>query len=128
MGRAWPAIERSFRELKIPFTLRFTEYRGHAMRLAEEAVLAGAQRIMAIGGDGTNHETVHGLFSQQHRPPEEITYALLPFGTGNDWADSISCPSNHARACSDSFSPVRLCRILASWNITAMEPLKNDTS
>lgn len=92
MGRAWPAIERSFRELKIPFTLRFTEYRGHAMRLAEEAVLAGAQRIMAIGGDGTNHETVHGLFSQQHRPPEEITYALLPFGTGNDWARQYQLP------------------------------------
>lgn len=92
MGRAWPDIERNFHDLEIPFTVQFTEYRGHAMQLAGEAVLAGAQRIMAIGGDGTNHETVHGLFSQQHRPPEKITYALLPFGTGNDWARQYQLP------------------------------------
>lgn len=92
MGRAWPDIERIFQELEIPFTVRFTEYRGHAMQLAEDAVLAGAGRIMAIGGDGTNHETVHGLFTQQHRSPVDITYALLPFGTGNDWARQYQLP------------------------------------
>ena len=34
MGRSWPAIERIFHELELPFTVRFTEYRGHAMQLA----------------------------------------------------------------------------------------------
>ena len=92
MGRAWPDIERIFQELEIPFTVRFTEYRGHAMQLAEDAVLAGAGRIMAIGGDGTNHETVHGQFTLQHRSPADITYALLPFGTGNDWARQYQLP------------------------------------
>ena len=92
MGRAWPTVERIFHELDLHFTVRFTEYRGHAMRLAEEAVLAGAEKIMAIGGDGTNHEVVHGLFTQQHRPPIQITYALLPFGTGNDWARQYRLP------------------------------------
>lgn len=92
MGRSWPAIERIFHELELPFTVRFTEYRGHAMQLAAEAVLAGAEKMMAIGGDGTNHEVVHGLFTQQHRPPIQLTYALLPFGTGNDWARQYQLP------------------------------------
>jgi diacylglycerol kinase family enzyme len=86
MGRAWPDIARIFQSLNIPFTIRFTEYRGHAILLAEEAVLAGAGkdnghwRRRYQSRDGAR--TVHAAAPS----PAEITYALLPFGTGNDWA------------------------------------------
>lgn len=84
--KQWPVIERLLQEMGISYTIRFTERRGHATLLAEEAVLRGQRRILGIGGDGTSHEIINGIMQQQAVPSAEIMYALLPIGTGNDWA------------------------------------------
>ncbi|MBC7776299.1 MAG: diacylglycerol kinase family lipid kinase [Phycisphaerae bacterium] len=84
--REWPQIERLLQELGFAYTVQFTERRGHAAQLVENALLKGGRYLLGIGGDGSNHEMVHGIFSQQFVPPSEVFYALLPFGTGNDWA------------------------------------------
>jgi YegS/Rv2252/BmrU family lipid kinase len=94
--RQWPQIERLLQDLGFAYTVQFTEHRGHAARLVEDALLKGGRYILGIGGDGTNHELVDGIFSQQFVPPSEITYALLPFGTGNDWARQYAIPDNPA--------------------------------
>ena len=92
--RQWPQIERLLQELGFAYSVQFTERRGHAAQLVENALLKGGRHILGIGGDGTNHELVHGLFSQQFVPPSEVSYALLPFGTGNDWARQYGIPSD----------------------------------
>ncbi|MBK7336139.1 MAG: hypothetical protein IPJ00_08195 [Saprospirales bacterium] len=46
----------------------------------------------AVGGDGTNNETVNGILQQQAVAPSEVCYALLPVGTGNDWVRSLGIP------------------------------------
>ena len=86
MKRRWPAIERALQETGLDYSLHFTTGRGHAARLADDAVLKGYRYILGIGGDGTNHEIVNGLASQTHAPITDIHYALLPAGSGNDWA------------------------------------------
>lgn len=86
MGKAWPQIEQILQELGFSYSVHFTERRGHAVQLVENLLLKGGRHLLAIGGDGTNHEVIHGIFSQKFVPPSEVTYALLPFGTGNDWA------------------------------------------
>jgi len=95
--KQWPAIERLLQEMGISYTIRFTERRGHATLLAEEAVLRGQRRILGIGGDGTNHEIVNGIMQQQAVPSTEIMYALLPIGTGNDWARTYNLPNDPKR-------------------------------
>ena len=92
VGRRWPAIEQCLQELGYSYTVKFTEYRGHAIRLVEDAVLKGHRYLMGLGGDGTNHEMANGILSQQVVPPQDITYALLPIGTGNDWARMYGIP------------------------------------
>jgi diacylglycerol kinase (ATP) len=84
--RQWPRIEQLLQELGFDYSVAFTTHRGHAMRLVDDAILRGARRILGIGGDGTNHEIVNGIMQQRHVAPGEIRYALLPVGTGNDWA------------------------------------------
>ncbi len=86
MQKRWPLIERTLQELGFDYTVQFTESRGHAARLVEDAVLRGGRYLMAIGGDGTNHEVVTGIFQQNFVDPKELIYALMPVGTGNDWA------------------------------------------
>lgn len=86
VGRHWPHIEALLQELGFSYTVRFTEHRGHAIRLVDDAALNGRRHILGLGGDGTNHEIANGILRQPHVPPTDITYALLPIGTGNDWA------------------------------------------
>jgi diacylglycerol kinase (ATP) len=92
--RQWPQIEQLLQELGFAYTVHFTERRGHAAQLVENALLKGGRYILGIGGDGSNHEIVHGIFSQQFVPPSEVSYALLPFGTGNDWARQYGIPND----------------------------------
>ncbi len=92
VGRHWPDIERLLQELRFSYTVKFTEHRGHAIRLVEDAVLKGHRHFLALGGDGTNHEMANGILSQTVVPSTDIYYALLPIGTGNDWARMYDIP------------------------------------
>jgi diacylglycerol kinase (ATP) len=90
--RNWPKIEALLQEMGFSYSIQFTEKRGHATRLAEEAILKGHRKILGIGGDGTNHEIINGFFNQQQVPVTDIAYSMLPSGTGNDWARSYQIP------------------------------------
>ena len=52
------------------------------------------RHILAVGGDGTNNEVINGILSQTSAAPAEITYALLPIGTGNDWIKTHGIPKS----------------------------------
>jgi diacylglycerol kinase (ATP) len=86
VGRQWPQIERLLQLLEFDYTVKFTESRGHAVQLVEDAAVRGYRHIMALGGDGTNHEVVNGIMQQKTAASTDFIYALLPIGTGNDWA------------------------------------------
>ncbi len=92
--RQWPQIEALLQELGFAYSVHFTERRGHAEQLVENVLLKGGRYLLGIGGDGTNHEIVHGIFNQSFVPPAEVLYALLPFGTGNDWARQYGIPTD----------------------------------
>ena len=40
---------------------------GHAAQLAQEAYEQGYRRFLAVGGDGTAHELINGIFSREGR-------------------------------------------------------------
>ena len=57
---------------------------GHASELAREAYSQGYRKFLAVGGDGTTHEIINGIFGQP-RPPQRIELGFLPLGTGNSF-------------------------------------------
>lgn len=61
---------------------------GHAEELTRAAVEEGIGTIVAVGGDGTIHEVVNGLFATS-RTGQETSLALLPAGTGVDFARNL---------------------------------------
>jgi diacylglycerol kinase (ATP) len=63
-----------------------SESAGHARTLAEQAVRDGYDLVIAAGGDGTVHEVTNGLV---HGGRAQATLALLPIGSGNDFAYSM---------------------------------------
>ena len=108
LARRWPHIEQVLQSLGLSYTVKFTEHRGHATRLADDAILKGHRHILGIGGDGTNHEICNGILANQWADPLEINYALLPFGTGNDWARQWKTPHDPR---------TRLARLLAPQTV-----------
>jgi diacylglycerol kinase (ATP) len=57
---------------------------GHAVELAREAYEQGYRRFIAVGGDGTAHEILNGVY-ERARGKERIALGFLPLGTGNSF-------------------------------------------
>jgi diacylglycerol kinase (ATP) len=57
---------------------------GHAVRLAHEAYDQGYRRFLAVGGDGTAHEILNGIFAGR-TAVQRIALGFLPLGTGNSF-------------------------------------------
>ncbi|MDE7400642.1 MAG: YegS/Rv2252/BmrU family lipid kinase [Clostridia bacterium] len=68
--------------------VHMTEHAGHAKEIAGEVTRNGAfAHIIAMGGDGTLHEVLNGI-----EDTENCTLGLIPFGSGNDFAESAGIP------------------------------------
>lgn len=93
-ARRWPAVEAVLRAQLGEIKVAFTQCRGQAIELAQQAVRGGYRFIAAVGGDGTNHEAINGLMLQNNAPLADIAYTLLPIGTGNDWIRTHGIPTN----------------------------------
>lgn len=94
VGKRWPGIEQQLRFTGIPFDVVFTEKKLHATFLAAKAIQQGRRKLAAVGGDGTGNEVVNGIFQQTTCPAEEVTFTMLPAGTGNDWIKTHRIPKN----------------------------------
>ena len=57
---------------------------GHASALASEAYEQGYRKFLAVGGDGTAHEMINGIFARE-QPLDRIGLGFLPLGTGNSF-------------------------------------------
>ncbi len=94
--RLWPELARLLKESGIPFIHIFTEKPLDAQGFTLNAVQYGYRKIIIVGGDGTLNEAVNGLFLQAIVPSYEITLAMIPVGTGNDWGRMYGIPADHA--------------------------------
>ncbi len=82
-GRVAPALLAALDRADIAYDVVYTQAMGHGTELARQAADEGAERVLAVGGDGTIHEVVNGLLrSEAERTP---TLVVLPVGTGNDF-------------------------------------------
>ena len=80
-------IERELAARGVSFTLSETERPWHAAELAQAAVRAGADVVVAAGGDGTAHEVANGLLTLPNGAGDRLAaMGVIPVGTGNDFA------------------------------------------
>jgi len=80
--RAREPLVRAFRRGGWAVELVVTERPGQATELAAQAVHDGAQRVIAVGGDGAVHEVANGLLAAR----ASAAFGVVPIGTGNDFA------------------------------------------
>jgi diacylglycerol kinase (ATP) len=80
---AGPALSR-LREKGLSVDVIASTGPGHAVQLASEAYEQGYRRFLAVGGDGTAHEILNGIFVGR-RTVRRIALGFLPLGTGNSF-------------------------------------------
>lgn len=72
--------------------IRFTEYKGHAGELAEEAVKKNFDYVLAVGGDGTINEVASKLVHT------DTALGIIPLGSGNGLARHLGIPLHASKA------------------------------
>ena len=84
-GRTREAVERG-RPSWSDYAVYLTQAAGHATELACEAVGAGADLVLAVGGDGTVNEVARGLLGSP------AALGIVPVGSGNGLARALRIP------------------------------------
>lgn len=87
------AVDRAFAQARV----LWTEAPGHATELARQAA-GDSDVVCALGGDGTCHEVVNGLFAGRTPVNRKVVFSVLPFGTGGDLVRSLEVPKRLDKA------------------------------
>ena len=89
----WPTIQKQLDAAGVEYQAYETKSPGDATLHTRAALKSGIETIVVVGGDGTLSEAAEGFFQfndDLNVPPESInpsaTLAILPAGTGNDFA------------------------------------------
>ncbi len=97
LGKRWPEVSETLSRA-FPFDEAITEGPGDATRLVRRALEAGAERIVAIGGDGTINEVANGFYDDGRAVAPEASLAIIPFGTGGDFRKTLKLTTEVADA------------------------------
>ncbi len=97
--KALPEIENHLKRLKLDYELASTEYTGHAVELASQAVRDGFEVVVAAGGDGTVNEVLNGLIQARESGKYQPALGVLSVGRGNDFAGSVNIPEEIEAGC-----------------------------
>ncbi len=71
----------------VAYRVFYTDKPGAAMKYARSLSAAGGKEFLVVGGDGTVNEVLSGLVD-----PSVCTLAVMPAGTGNDFAAAAGIP------------------------------------
>ena len=94
--RLWPTIQKQLDAARVEYQAYETKAPGDATLQTRAALGTGVEFVVVVGGDGTLGETAEGFFEFNNDldvVPSPInthaTLALLPAGTGNDFARGL---------------------------------------
>ncbi len=91
----WPYISKLLRDNNVIYDAVFTEKKYHAIELTVEAINKSYRKLMVVGGDGTLHEVVNGIYIQRVCRSTDITIGVIPVGSGNDWVRMYGIPHKY---------------------------------
>lgn len=93
--RHWSQIARHIGFSVGKFEHEFTSGPGDATRIARQALRAGAEMVVSVGGDGTHNEVINGFFGEDGTPinPDAVL-GIISRGTGADFIKTMNLPKD----------------------------------
>ena len=92
-GRFWERL-RLQAERVAPLLVVTPEGAEESRRAVRDAVAAGCERVVAVGGDGTAHLAANVLLEGEAK----VTLGIVPAGTGSDLARALRIPRDPSEA------------------------------
>ncbi len=99
VGEEIPELERTLQARGLPYRLLRTQGPGDATRFAREALSSGERFIVAVGGDGTVHEVVNGMFEDDRTIVSDPVLGVVAAGSGCDFVRTFGLPGDTSRSC-----------------------------
>lgn len=96
--KLWPKIRSLLELYDFDFDFAFTKSRNHNIELVHHSVNQGITCFICVGGDGTIHNTVNGIMTQNKFDTHALSLGVVPIGTGNDWVKTHNISSNIKQA------------------------------
>jgi len=96
--KIWPAIYNELNNNKFDFKFSFTQYSNHSTILIQDYLLKGYTNFISVGGDGTLHNIVNGIFQLNSTNLKDIKIGVIPIGTGNDWVKTYNISTDFKKA------------------------------
>ncbi|MDP8204298.1 MAG: diacylglycerol kinase family lipid kinase [Candidatus Tenebribacter mawsonii] len=87
-----PAVNEFLQKHNINYEIHLTKSVGHATELAYGFAIEG-NIVISAGGDGTCNEVINGLMKAKNENGIIPVFAVIPIGTGNDFAYGAHVPS-----------------------------------
>lgn len=97
-SKNWKQIQQLLRDSTIDFSFSITQFVKHEIELVQNAVKKGYRNFISVGGDGTLHHVVNAIMLQRYVKTSDITIAVIPLGTGNDWIKTYNIPNDIEKA------------------------------
>jgi YegS/Rv2252/BmrU family lipid kinase len=97
-------LNQVFHPAGIDWDVQITKEHGDARRMATSAAAAGADLVVACGGDGTVMEVASGLIGS------DVPLAILPTGTANVMSVELGIPAPLHQACQLLTTPDHILR------------------
>ena len=88
-----PTLNERLRERVGALDIVLTTGPDDAARAAADAAQAGYDTLFVAGGDGTLNQVLNGVASVEGAFAQ-ITFGLIPLGTGNDFAATLGMPES----------------------------------
>jgi YegS/Rv2252/BmrU family lipid kinase len=97
-SKRWKEIQQLLKNKNLDYSFAFTQFSKHEIDLVKNALQKGFRNIISVGGDGTLHHVVNGIMMQRYVKTSDITIAVIPLGTGNDWIKTYNIPNSFDKA------------------------------
>ena len=90
-----PQIEHILKKhFSVSSSIHITEKQGEATQVVKEMLKLNNKVIVAVGGDGTVHESLNGFFNDKVPVNPSCELAIIKCGTGEDLSRSLNLPEH----------------------------------
>lgn len=98
-------IARYIDYVQFDYSIRFTQYAGHATLIAQQAVEEHYDICVAIGGDGSINEVAQSLVGS------DTALGVIPYGSGNGFATHLKIPARDVKGALEVLNNSKIVKI-----------------
>jgi diacylglycerol kinase (ATP) len=99
VAAALPRIEEALRREGLEHRIEVTRGPGDATRATRRALEGDGRFVVAVGGDGTIHEVVNGMFADGRPVREDAVLGVVAAGSGSDFVRTFDLPGDATGGC-----------------------------